>query len=137
MTYTEYHLSKVEPGGHIDGVLATGPYRVFWCTNDNSDAGVPNDYAEANWFFPTIEKAWAFIRGSGNEAPITNSWYGFYGQPVRVYVEGMLLPFEGAIICSNQNPCPKKTLSGECDPYYFHPSITPCSYKEEEGGDTK
>ena len=69
---------------------------VDWWTEDNLDQGYASEEAEAQYSFNTIGEAYSFIRGNNiNQQPITHSWYGWlYHQPVGVFIDGKLLPFE-------------------------------------------
>ncbi len=44
-----------------------------------------------------------------------------------------ILSDENAQPCYNPNPCPRKTLKGTCDPYYFKRFPTSCGYLKPTG----
>lgn len=69
---------------------------VNWSTSDNLDVGYDSEYADAQYQFPTLDKAFSFIKGTNREVePITHSWYGCMGERVIVSINGKQLPFPG------------------------------------------
>jgi len=83
MYSSEYHVSTTP--------LANGKYHLHWETDDNYDLGYPSKYAIDDYSFDTLEKLWRFVRGK--PTPPENSWYGTYGQPIALFIDGLLMPF--------------------------------------------
>lgn len=75
--------------------LADGRCQVDWWTNDNLDLGSESLEAKASHFFDNEMKANAFIRGNSSRTEKhDHSWYGLYGNPVWMHIDGNLLPIK-------------------------------------------
>ena len=75
--------------------LPKGRCQVDWWTNDNLDVGYALMEARDTYLFDNEMKANSFIRGdSSRTQPLDHSWYGLYGNPVWIHIDGIVLPIK-------------------------------------------